>query len=71
VPQPRSRAVGSDALFAETTASVWHRGDPCQTIVRLPEHRRGRGSSRLEVGALRAGQSAGPQASLRVPSTAI
>jgi len=47
------------------------RGEPCQSIARLLEHRQGRGSSRLKVGALRAGQCAGPQASLRVPSTCI
>jgi len=58
-------------LSAEATAHVQRRGAPCQTIARLLEHRRGRGSSRLKVGALRAGQSAGSQASLRVPSTGI
>src|SRR5262245_9187226 len=30
-------------------------------LLRLPEHRRGRGSSRIKVGARRAGQSAGPK----------
>jgi len=54
-----------------SNASEKRRGAPCQTIARLLEHRRGRGSSRLKVGARRAGQSAGPQALLRVPSARI
>jgi hypothetical protein len=70
VPQPRSRAAGS-------VCSLQKRQRACnvaatlQTIARLLEHRRGRGSSRLKVGALQAGQSTGPQASLCVPSTGI
>ena len=48
---------------------------PCATNDKtrqgMLEHRRGRGSSRLKVGARRAGQSAGPQALLCVPSARI
>ena len=40
-------------------------------MARLPEHRPGCGSSRLQVEARRAGHYAGPQALLRVPATRI
>jgi hypothetical protein len=60
-PQPRPGTVGSVLRSAAATASVQRRGNPCQRMVRLLCTGEAVTSSRLKVGALRAGQSAGPK----------
>jgi hypothetical protein len=60
-PQPRPGTVGSVLRSAAATASVQRRGNPCQRMVRLLHTGEAVTSSRLKVGALRAGQSAGPK----------